>query len=93
MGNTQILKKNPDISTRVFDAETVLIPLYSSSKEADAIYVLDDIATAVWNLINGKRDIARIEQLLLEEFDVSAQRLKTCVSGLVKDLRKIKALV
>ncbi len=93
MEHTQILKKNPDMTARVFDGETVLIPLYASSKDADFIYVLDDIGTAVWGLVNGKRDIGAIQEVLLEEYDVSPERLRKSVSTLVRDLEHIRALV
>lgn len=93
MEHTQILKKNPDMTTRVFDGETVLIPLYASSKDADFIYVLDDIGTAVWGLVNGKRDIGAIQEALLEEYDVSPERLRKSVTTLVRDLEHIRALV
>lgn len=93
MKNPQRAKKNPDVVTRVFDGETILIPLYSSPKEDDSIYVLDDVSSRIWELINGKRGTEEIEELLLEEFEVAPQELHQALSRFMHDLRKIKAVI
>ncbi len=93
MGNSEIMRKNPEMTTRVFDGETILIPLYASSKDADAIYVLDDVGTKIWGLINGKRDAGQIAGLLLEEYEASPGQLRRSLDVFVKDLKKIKAVI
>jgi hypothetical protein len=93
MESTQILRKNPDITTRIIDGEIILIPLYASSKEADFIYVLDDIGTAIWDLVNGKRDVDQIQGLLLEDYEIAPEHLRRCVSVFLGDLKKIKAVI
>ncbi len=93
MEKAPLLKKSPDVAVREFDGETILIPLCATSKEADFIYVLDDIGTAIWRLVNGKRNQRQIEELLAQEYDVSLERLRRSVSVFIQDLEKVRALL
>lgn len=93
MENAKILKKNPEMTTRVFDGETILIPLYASSRDADSIYVLDGVGTKIWGLIDGKRNISQIESSLLEEYEASPGRVRQSTTVFIKDLQKIKAVI
>ena len=92
MQGTMILEKNPDIVTRIFDKETILILLYKTSEEIDCIYTLDEIGSRIWELIDGKRTLAKIKQKLLEEFEVTEDILDKALLEFFKDLGQIKAV-
>lgn len=57
-----VLKKNSNMVTRVIDDETILMPIYKTSDEINCIYTLNDAASKVWNLINGKRTLTEIKE-------------------------------
>ncbi|MFH0732126.1 MAG: PqqD family protein [Candidatus Omnitrophota bacterium] len=87
-----ILKKNPDIVTRTIDDETILLPIYKSSDEINCIYTLNESASKVWDLIDGKRTLSAIKKEIVEKFDTTTKEVDKQISLLLKDLRQIKAL-
>jgi len=89
----RILKKNPDIVTRTFDKETILMPLYKTSEDIDCIYTLDEIGARIWELIDGKRTLGKIQKILLREFEVTEDLLDKELPEFFKDLYQIKAVV
>ena len=92
MRKEKVLKKNPDVVTRTIDEETILMPLYKTSKEIDCIYTLNDVAARVWELIDGKRSLTKIKKMLLKEFDTTEEELDKELNKLLKDLEEIKAI-
>ncbi len=86
-------KKNPDIVTRTIEEETILMPLYESSKDINCIYTLNAVGARIWHLVDGKKEVAQIKAQLQKEFEVSAQTLDRQVESFLKDLTKIKALL
>jgi len=92
MADKTILKKSKNIVSRQIGAETVLLPIYKSTKEMNCIYTLNKPAARVWELIDGKRDLSRIKKDILSEFDVSVVQLDKLMAGLLSDLKEIKAV-
>mgnify|MGYP001586418359 CR=1 FL=1 len=92
MQETKILRKNPDMVTRVIDDETILLPIYKTSKEINCIYTLNKVASRIWEMVDGKRTLARIKQLILKEFDAAPQEVDKEMQKLLKDLKEIKAI-
>ena len=86
------LRKNKDMVARDFEDETVLVPIFKTSKEADYIYTLNPSARRVWDLINGKRTTADIKKIILKEFDTTPEEVDKEMSKIVKDFKKIKAV-
>jgi len=92
MTNSQVLKKNNKIVTRVIENETILIPIYQNSNDENCIYTLNKYASAVWGLIDGKKTILDIKKMILEKFNVTSQVAEKEIEKLVKDLKQIKAI-
>lgn len=86
------LRKNTNMVTRVIEDETILLPIYRTSKEINCIYTLNKPASRVWELINGKRTLSAIKTQLLKEFDSTEKEIDKEMSGLLKDLQEIKAI-
>ena len=92
MQDSTVLKKNPDIVTRTIEDETILLPLYKSSEGADCIYTLSESAARLWQLIDGKRTLRGIKEVLLDEFSVTEKKLDKELMKLLKDLEEIRAI-
>ncbi len=93
MNRNAAWRKNPDMVTRVIERETILLPVYRTSEEIDAIYTLNESAAAVWELIDGKRTVRQIEAAVLERFSATAEEAQGTLDELLKDLREIKAIL
>lgn len=92
MKEKAILRKNPNIVTRVIDNERVLLPIFKTSKEANCIYTLNKVASEVWELINGKRTLAEIKKQILKNFDTTSEEVDKEMEKFLKDLKEIKAI-
>ena len=92
MKDAAVLKKNPDIVSRTIEDETILMPIYKTSDEINCIYTLNSVAARIWELIDGKKSLARIKQTLLGEFDVTEKELNKELDKFLKDLKEIKAI-
>lgn len=90
---TTVLKKNPDIVTRVIDDETILLPIYKSSEEINCIYTLNNSASRIWELFDGKTTLGEIKKRILEEFETTPEEFEKEMEGLLKDLNEIKAFI
>ena len=93
MPDTVVLRKNPDMVTRVIDDETILVPVYKTSDEINCIYTFNKVASRVWELIDGKKTVAEIKGQVLKEFDTTSEEVDKEMRKLLKDLEEIKAIV
>jgi hypothetical protein len=93
MQENKVLKKNPNMVTRVIDDETILLPIYKTSKEINCIYTLNKVASRVWAMIDGKRTLSEIKDKVLKEFDTTPEEVDKEMQKLLKDLKEIKAVV
>ena len=92
MKDTIVLRKNPNMVTRVIDNERILLPIFKNSKEANCIYTLNKVASQVWELINGRRTLVEIKKVILKRFDTTEEEVEKEIAKLLKDLREIKAV-
>jgi hypothetical protein len=91
-GKKGVLRKNPDMVSRMIDDETILLPIYKSSDQINCIYNLNKVASRVWELIDGKKTLPEIKEKLLKEFDATPREIDQEMQKLLKDLKEIKAL-
>ena len=91
----QIYKKDPETICKVIDNESVIIPLGKEVGINDLgfFYILkNEVATYIWELIDGKKDIGRIKKLVLDNFDVDATKAQKDIKTFIAKLEKIKAI-
>jgi len=85
-----ILKKNKNIVARLIAGEMVLVPISRTSSEANCIYTLNEPATRVWELIDGKRKISEIIEVLAKDFLVDCRKIEKELNLVVKELLEIR---
>ncbi len=86
----QCFEKNPLFAWRVIDGVAVLVPVKQSGPEIRRLYRLkDSVSTRIWELLDGKRTVQEILQVVCQEFDAETQRAKR---DLVKFLRHLKSI-
>lgn len=62
---------SPDVLSRVLDGETVVLDLGSGT-----YFGLNEVATRVWELANAGTPVGDIRARLLDEFDVTPERVE-----------------
>jgi hypothetical protein len=93
MKNSIVLRKNPNMVTRVIDDETMLLPISKSSEEINCIYTLNKAGSRIWELIDGRNKLEAIKTQILKEFDATDKEVDKEINKLLKDLYKIKAII
>jgi len=93
MREGKLLKKNPDMVGRMIDKETILVPVFRTSKEANFIYTLNPSASKIWDLIDGKKSLKDIKEIIVKKFDTTTKQVDKEMTKLLKDLKEIKAIV
>jgi len=93
MHDARIVRKNPDLVSRTVGAETIIMPLVASSNDLNCIWSLNDCASRVWELIDGRRTIKRIKHVLLAEYDACEEELDRELAELFNRLEEIKAIM
>lgn len=88
-----VLRRNPNMVTRVIEDETILLPILKSSEEINCIYTLNGSASRIWELINGKRTLKEIKDRVVEEFDTKSKDMDLELTKLLQELGEIKAIV
>lgn len=74
------LKGSSVVCTELPDGEAILLNL-----EKKYFYTLNEIALRIWNLIDGRRSISDIINVLLKEYDIDRSRLTKSVSRQIKE--------
>ena len=92
MNKDKVWRKNPDMITRQIENEVILLPVYKTSDEIDCIYTLNKAASRVWDMIDGKKTVAKIKKEVLEDFQSTDREADEEMAKLLKDLKKIKAI-
>jgi hypothetical protein len=77
-----VLTKSPDAAYRTYDGQaTIVLPTRAQ------VSVLNEIGSAVWDRIDGRRTLAEILEGLLEEYDITRERALGDLEAFVSDLR------
>lgn len=82
-------RKNPDIAFRKVAGEFILVPIRRNVRDLESIYTLNEVATRVWDLIDGKRTGRQISEVIGGEFDVEPKQAEIDVCELLQNLHEI----
>jgi hypothetical protein len=86
------LKQNitipPDTLSRNVGGETVLL-----NSQSENYFGLDEVGTRVWQLLQSNKDLQRIFDLLIEEFEVEPDRLQQDLINLTHDLNEAGLII
>jgi hypothetical protein len=69
--STGVVRKNLLVVSRKIEDEFVLVPIRRKPEDVDSIYVLNEVGSRIWELIDGQRTCVDIVGRILDEYDVS----------------------
>jgi hypothetical protein len=84
--------KDPSIVFRKVADEFILVPIKQKASDVESIYTMNDVASRIWELINGKRSLKDIKTIIIKEFEVSPEEAEKDLVDFSKQLEKIGAL-
>ena len=85
----RVYKKNPNIVSRKIADEVLFVPIQQGVGNLESIYVLNEVGVFIWELIDGKRQIKQIKEIILEEFDVSPEEAENDLIELVRQMEEM----
>jgi Coenzyme PQQ synthesis protein D (PqqD) len=81
MNLKQTIALSPDVISQEVSGETVLLDL-----ESENYFGLDEVGTRIWQLIKETNELQSIFDTLIEEYDVSPERLELDLSTLLTEI-------
>ncbi len=88
----KVYKKSDSIVSRKIADEFLLVPIKQNVGDLESIYTLNEVATRVWELIDGKKKVKEIKDKIVEEFEVTPQEAEKDLASLVKQLLAVGAI-
>lgn len=84
--------KSDSIVFRKIGDEFILVPIRHNVADLDSIYTLNETAARIWELIDGKRTLREIKNMMVEEFDVRPAGAENDLIEHLQQLEGIKAV-
>lgn len=84
----QTIALSPDVISQEVSGETVLLDL-----ESENYFGLDEVGTRIWQLIKETNDLNSIYNTLLDEYEVSGERLQQDLTVLLSEIEGLGLIV
>lgn len=82
----QRFRKKGDIATRAIAGETILVPVSAHVAQLNFIYILNEVGSLVWQLLDGRTELDQIAEAISREYEVAAQEATKDLTELVASL-------
>jgi hypothetical protein len=79
-------RKSDSFVYRDIAGEAVLVPIRSSTADLDNLYVLNDVASRIWELLDGQRSLEQIVGSICDEYDVCSEVAKADTVEFIEEL-------
>ena len=66
-------RRGKDLVTRCIAGETIIVPVRSSVGDLDSIFTLNEVSTAIWELIDGETSVSRMIETVCSSYDVTPE--------------------
>ena len=84
MDLNQSISLSPDVISQEVSGETVLLDL-----QTENYFGLDEVGTRIWQLIKETDDLSMIYRTLLDEYEVSDERLQNDLEVLLSEISEL----
>jgi hypothetical protein len=81
-----IYQHDPNIVSRLIAGEMVLVPIRNNVGDMECIYTLNETAARIWELIDGQRSLAQVQQQVIGEFEISPRQAELDLLELIDSL-------
>jgi len=88
----KVYKKSDSTVSRKIADEFILVPIRQNVGDLESIHTLNEVAARIWELIDGKMKVREIKDVILDEYEVSPEKLETDIIKYIKELENIGAI-
>ena len=87
-----ILKRREDIIFRKIEDAYVLMPMTASAEEVEYLFNLNEIGSAIWEKIDGRKTIQDILNELFSEYEGDRKTIEAEAIEFIDDLKEAKLI-
>ena len=77
-----------DVVVRRVGDESVVVPVRNRVGDLDSVFTLNEVASRVWELLDGQRPVDQIVSVICDEFEVTPDVAETDVRELLGSLEQ-----
>ena len=85
-----IIKK--ELIKREIAGDTILVPVGKTVLDSNGLFVMNELATFIWDLLPNAESEEAICEAVLAEYDVSAQEAAADIAEFLNKLRKLEII-
>lgn len=90
----EVFAPSKDVVARKIEGETIIIPLVAGIGDLeDELYTLNETGQAIWEKLDGKKNIRAIVDELSAEYGAPAEEIQEDIVGIIKELARRKIIV
>jgi hypothetical protein len=90
----RVYAPSEDVVAREIEGELIIVPLVAGIGDMeDELFTLNESGKAIWDLLDGKRDLSSVIAALVEDYESPSGEIAQDVLGLVEELVKRRMLV
>ncbi|MFQ5341630.1 MAG: PqqD family protein [Anaerolineae bacterium] len=79
--------------SRKIAGEFILVPIRNDVGDLESIYMLNETGARIWELIDGRRTVAEIRDIITQEYAVPHDRVETELTTFLEQLHQIGGIV
>ncbi len=84
--------KDPSIVSRSIAGEQILVPIRQKAGEIESIFTLNEVASRIWELLDGEMQVEEIKNAIVEEFEVSPKKAEVDLLKFLQQLEEAGAV-
>lgn len=85
--------KSPMTASRVINGQAIVIFMGEGKDRESKINVFNDTGSYVWTILNGRRSVGEIVDLIIREYDVSCEKAKKKIVKFILNLSERKLII
>jgi hypothetical protein len=86
-------RKSDSIVSRKIGDDFVMVPIRQDVENLSSIYVLNDVAARIWELIDGENTMDFILSKVVEEYEVNPQEAEKDISDYLQTLEISRMII
>ena len=92
ISTSSVLKRSENTVFRKIGDEYIIVPIAESVADVESIFNLNETGAAIWDKIDGKKNLKEIIKEIEEEFEAEGQQLEMDVLEFVNELIEAKLI-
>jgi hypothetical protein len=78
-----------DVVVRRVGDESVVVPVRNRVGDLDSLFTLNDVASRIWELLDGRRPLNAVVETICEEFEVAPDVAAKDAGDLIRTLEEM----